>query len=76
MSKIRTKTFKGLKVHTYLGCAVTRNRTAWCYRLCLPDEKGNGHCGRLAPHSLKSAIQVAIEKHNQKISGSVLVCQK
>jgi hypothetical protein len=68
MSHIRKKTFKGLKEYTYLGCSVTRNRTAWCYRICPPDEHGYGHCGRLAPHSLKSAIQVAIEKHNQKKS--------
>ena len=66
MSKIRIKSFKGLKEYTYLGCAVTRNKTAWCYRLCLPDEKGIGHCGRIAPHSLKSYIRIAIEKYNQK----------
>jgi len=64
----RVKTIKGLKAHTYLGCAVTRNKTAWCYRICPPDEKGIGRCGRIAPHSLKSAIQLAIEKHNQKKS--------
>jgi len=65
MSKIRTKTYKGLKEHTYLGCAVTRNRTAWCYRICPPDKKGIGRCGRIAPHSLRSTIQVAIEKYKQ-----------
>ena len=68
MSKIRIRTTKGLKEYTYLGCAITRNKTAWCYRICIPDEYGNGHCGRLAPHSLKSYIQIAIEKHKQKKS--------
>jgi len=68
MTKIRIKSFKGLKQHTYLGCSITRNRTAWCYRICIPDEKGNGQCGRIAPHSLKSYIQLAIEKHNQNKS--------
>ena len=66
MLKIRIKSAKTFREYTYLGCAVTRNRTAWCYRLCIPDEKGNGHCGRLAPHSLKSNIQMAIERYNQK----------
>jgi hypothetical protein len=66
MSKIRIKTTNTLREYTYLGCAVTRNKTAWCYRLCIPDEKGNGQCGRIAPHSLKSYIQIAIEKYNQK----------
>lgn len=65
--KRKLKTFKGLKDYTYLGCPLTRNRTAWCYRLCLPDNAGNGQCGRVAPHSLKSAIQIGIEKHNQKL---------
>jgi hypothetical protein len=68
VSKYRIKTIKGLKEYTNLGCAITRNKTAWCYRICPPDEKGIGHCGRIAPHSLKSAIQIAIEKHNQKKS--------
>jgi len=34
--------------------------------LCTPDGEGHGHCGRVAPHSLKSAIQSAIEKHGKK----------
>jgi len=62
--KIRTR--KGLKEYTYLGCPLTRNRTAWCFRLCTPDSEGRGQCGRVAPHSLKSAIQTAIEKHGKK----------
>ena len=68
MSKYRIKNTKGLKEYTYLGCTITRNKTAWCYRICIPDEKGIGQCGRIAPHSLKSYIQIAIEKHKQKTS--------
>jgi len=62
--KIRTR--RGLREYSYLGCPLTRNRSAWCFRLCTPDGEGHGHCGRVAPHSLKSAIQSAIEKHGKK----------
>jgi uncharacterized protein (TIGR00369 family) len=46
---------------------LTRNRSAWCFRLCAPDEEGNGRCGRLAPHSLRSRLQLSIESHNKKL---------
>lgn len=62
--KIRTR--KGFREYSYLGCPLTRNRSAWCFRLCKPDAEGNGRCGRIAPHSLKSNIQSAIEKHGRK----------
>jgi acyl-coenzyme A thioesterase PaaI-like protein len=66
--EIRTvKTNRGFKEYTYLGCPLTRNRSAWCYRLCAPDGEGHGRCGRVAPHSIKSYIQLAIEKHNKKL---------
>ncbi|MFH1754203.1 MAG: hypothetical protein ABIA59_00740 [Candidatus Latescibacterota bacterium] len=60
------KTKRGFKEYTYLGCPLTRNRSAWCYRLCAPDGDGHGRCGRIAPHSLKSSIQMAIENYNKK----------
>ncbi len=62
----RVKTRKGLKEYTYLGCPLTRNRSAWCFRICIPDEKGHGHCGRVAPHGLKGRTQLAIESHGRK----------
>ena len=62
--QLRTK--RGLREYSYLGCPLTRNRTAWCFRLCTPDAEGHGRCGRIAPHSLKSNIQTAIERHNKK----------
>jgi len=67
VTKKRIRTRNGLKEYTYLGCPLTHNRSAWCFRLCLPDEEGNGHCGRLAPHSLKSRTQLAIEDHKKKV---------
>jgi len=63
-NKIRTR--KGLKDYTYLGCPLTKNKSAWCFRLCAPDAKGCGRCGRIAPHSMKSKIQLGIE-HQKKL---------
>jgi len=65
--EIRTiRTSKGIREHTYLGCPLTRNRSAWCFRICTPDPEGKGKCGRVAPHSLLSSTQMAIKKHNEK----------
>jgi acyl-coenzyme A thioesterase PaaI-like protein len=64
---IRTvSTKKGVKKYTYLGCVMTRNRSAWCYRLCPPDAEGRGRCGRVAPHSFMGRTQIAIAKHKRK----------
>jgi acyl-coenzyme A thioesterase PaaI-like protein len=65
--KIAVRTSKGLKEYTCLGCPLTRNRTAWCFRLCTPDSEGKGRCGRLAPHSLKGNTQLSIEHHNRSL---------
>ncbi len=54
--------------YTYLGCPMTRNRSAWCFRLCAPDGEGNGRCGRLAPHHLRSRIQMSIERHKARLN--------
>ena len=64
------RTAKGIREHTYLGCPLTRNRSAWCFRICTPDADGSGHCGRVAPHGLKGRTQLAIEKHEQKLRKS------
>lgn len=58
--KRQIKPRRRFKEYTYLGCPLTRNRTPWCFRLCTPDTVGNGVCGRIAPHSLKSRIQQSI----------------
>jgi hypothetical protein len=51
--------------YTHLGCPLTRNRTAWCFRLCAPDDDGNGRCGRIAPYHLKGRTQLSIERYNE-----------
>jgi uncharacterized protein (TIGR00369 family) len=61
---VRTKT--GLKQYTYLGCPLTRNRSPWCFRLCIPDAEGHGECGRVAPHGFKSRIQQGIEDFQKR----------
>ena len=61
--RIKIRTATGLKTYSYLGCPLTRNRSPWCFRLCIPDRDGQGECGRIAPHSLKSRIQLGIEQH-------------
>lgn len=65
MNKRRIRNKKGLKEYTYLGCPLTRSKSAWCYRMCIPDKNGNGQCGRIAPHSVKSRIQIGIENYNK-----------
>jgi len=65
--KRRVKTKRGHREYTCLGCPLTRNRTAWCFRLCTPNAEGNGRCGRVAPHSLKGKTQLSIERHSRKL---------
>jgi acyl-coenzyme A thioesterase PaaI-like protein len=67
VDKKTVKTNKGLKEYTCLGCPLTRNHTAWCFRLCSPDEQGHGRCGRVAPHSLKGKTQLSIERHDKRL---------
>ncbi len=66
------RTAKGVREYTYLGCPLTRNRSAWCFRICVPDTEGHGHCGRVAPHGLKGRTQLAIESHDHKSRKSQL----
>ncbi len=61
------RTNKGPREYTYLGCPLTRNRSAWCYRICGPDDEGLGRCGRIAPHGLRSRTQESIEGHKEKL---------
>lgn len=60
---IRTR--RGMRKYTYLGCPLTKNRTAWCFRLCVPDPSGKGRCGRVAPHGLTGRTQAAIAGHRR-----------
>lgn len=61
---VRTK--KGTREYTYLGCPLTRSRTAWCFRLCAPDDAGHGRCGRIAPHGLTGRTAESIKDFNAK----------
>lgn len=65
--KKRAKTKRGHRDYTCLGCPLTRNRTAWCFRLCTPNAEGHGRCGRVAPHGLKGRTQLSIERHGKKL---------
>jgi len=65
-SKTQRTGTKTMKPYTFLGCPLTRNRSAWCYRMCTPDAHKHGRCGRIAPHAFKSRIQQSIEKFNQQ----------
>lgn len=62
--KVRTK--RGFRAYTYLGCPLTKDRSAWCFRLCVPDSAGTGRCGRIAPHGLKGRTQLAIADYPRK----------
>lgn len=64
--KITISTKEGPKQYTYLGCPLTRNRSAWCYRLCAPDGEGHGRCGRVAPHGLSGRTQLSIKGQKEK----------
>jgi hypothetical protein len=41
------------------GCPRTKNRSNWCYRMCVPHD-GVGQCGRVAPHAVMGRTQQAI----------------
>jgi hypothetical protein len=56
-----------VKPYTFLGCPLTRNRSAWCHRLCAPDRAGHGRCGRIAPHGLRGRTDLAIGKYKKKV---------
>lgn len=68
---VRTK--KGVREYYWVGCPLTKNRAAWCFRLCDPDADGKGQCGRLAPHGLKSRTQRAIAEHGRQRRAAHLV---
>jgi acyl-coenzyme A thioesterase PaaI-like protein len=65
--KKTARTKQGLREYTCLGCPLTRNRTAWCFRLCAPDAEGNGRCGRIAPHGLKGRTLLGIEDYSKNL---------
>jgi hypothetical protein len=64
--KRTVRTRKGVREYTFLGCPLTRQRSAWCFRLCQPDENGKGQCGRVAPHGLVGRTAIAIARHQAR----------
>ncbi len=55
--------------YTCLGCPLTRSRSLWCHRMCVPVE-GLGLCGRVAPHAVPGRTQEAILRFKlQQTSG-------
>lgn len=67
MTRKRIRAVGSIKDYTYLGCPLTSNQSAWCFRLCRPDTEGHGRCGRLAPHGMKSRIQQGIEDYQRRL---------
>ena len=61
------KRLKKIPDYTFLGCPLTKNRTPWCFAICVP-EHGTGRCGRPAPHAIKSRIQIGIENYKASLS--------
>lgn len=51
--------------YTFLGCPLTKSRTAWCHGVCAPV-RGIGPCGRVAPHALVGRTQEAILRHRHR----------
>jgi hypothetical protein len=54
-----------VSARTRVGCPLTKNRSAWCYRLCAPED-GIGLCGRIAPHALRGRTDLAIESYQKR----------
>jgi len=54
-----------LRPYTTLGCPMIHGKATWCRGLCEPI-KGRGVCGRLAPHAMKTRIQLAISRYNAR----------
>lgn len=52
-------------IRTLWGCPLTKNRTNWCYAMCVPEE-GLGICGRPAGHAQLSKTQLAILEHRRR----------
>jgi hypothetical protein len=54
-----TRIRKNLTTRKEWGCPLTKNRSNWCYKMCVPKD-GTGQCGRVAPHGILSRTQAAI----------------
>jgi hypothetical protein len=58
----RSRPHRTMKFRGTWGCPLTKSRTNWCHRVCVPVN-GLGVCGRIAPHTLRGRTDLAIERH-------------
>ncbi len=58
----RSRPHRAMSLRGTWGCPLTKSRTNWCYRLCVPVN-GLGACGRIAPHTLRGRTDLAIERY-------------
>jgi hypothetical protein len=63
--RVAKRTRSGVPEYTCLGCPLTKSRSLWCHRLCVPV-KGIGLCGRIAPHAVVGRTQEAILRYKQQ----------
>jgi hypothetical protein len=54
---------KNLNNRKEWGCPLTKNRSNWCYQICVP-RNGCGECGRVAPHNMLGRTRMAILRYN------------
>lgn len=60
------KRINRIPAFTFHGCVVTKHRSKSCRALCRPIN-GIGACGRIAPHSMLSRIQMSIAAHKREM---------
>ncbi|MFC1575323.1 hypothetical protein ACFL5A_01585 [Gemmatimonadota bacterium] len=51
--------------YTCLGCPMTKSRSLWCHRMCVP-KNGLGVCGRVAPHAVVGKTAEAILRYKTR----------
>ena len=59
------------RTYAFNGCPLTRHQGLKCFRSCVPAADDRGPCGRIAPHSIKSQIQQAIENHKRRLTAEL-----
>jgi hypothetical protein len=60
------KRINRIPAFTFHGCVVTKHRSKSCRGLCRPIN-GIGACGRIAPHSMLSRIQMSIAAYKREM---------
>jgi hypothetical protein len=65
--RLARRTRTRIPEYTCLGCPLTKSRSLWCHRLCVPRE-GIGVCGRVAPHAVVGRTAEAILRYKVRRS--------